>query len=652
MRRLFKQISSIHIPDSVIKILGFIAPFLTIWYIAVFVIIATIRLMYPFELEWIEGAYVDQTLRIAQGYFPYSPPNIYLIPISKTPVFFYLSAGLIKVLGVGFLAPRLVSIIATIGICGLLLWAVKLESRSWVPGITAAGIYVASYRMSGAWMDLAKTDSLFLFFLVAAFIIGQRAQRWPGWLLSGVLFVLALFTKQLALPIIVALAVVSLVVRRGRNWVQWLTICVFGVGLFFGLDYFSRGWFSFYTFETSITHTRISDIGLFWKKILPVMWPAFILALFYTWSVFRRSRLYKLELIPKDWENLAFGWVLVITSWSIFLKVWTYDNGLMIASLGIALLSGFGLAEVYRHSTNEHEARAGNVGLAVCLLLAIAQFVYLAYNPVEQLPTRLDKAAAEAFVQKIEQLPGEVLVFNHGFYSHLAGKQTYLHSAPLSDVLGAEIPKGNRETYQRQQMVIDMFDQAISSQYFDWIILDNPDTSWTPYYLFVDDITPEGDSLIPATGAPARPASLTVKNPVGRGGEMPVVEQTYNFLFSNGWSRPDEGGRWALDPRAELEIFLERGEYTLSMTIEPKCIDQHLVVEKMDVGWNDQNLGEVSFHSCEAQSIRFDLPRRLIRKTANSLWFQFEKVPDGQLTRDLTEKNEALVEFKSLAFLP
>ena len=168
MRRLFKQISSIHIPDSVIKILGFIAPFLTIWYIAVFVIIATIRLMYPFELEWIEGAYVDQTLRIAQGYFPYSPPNIYLIPISKTPVFFYLSAGLIKVLGVGFLAPRLVSIIATIGICGLLLWAVKLESRSWVPGITASGIYVASYRMSGAWMDLAKTDSLFLFFLVAA----------------------------------------------------------------------------------------------------------------------------------------------------------------------------------------------------------------------------------------------------------------------------------------------------------------------------------------------------------------------------------------------------------------------------------------------------------------------------------------------------
>lgn len=651
MRSPFKQISSIHIPDLVIKILGFIVPFLSIWYIAVFVIIAAIRLMYPFELEWIEGAYVDQTLRIAQGYFPYSPPNIYLIPISKTPVFFYLSAGLIKVLGVGFLAPRLVSIIATIGICGLLLWAVKLESRSWVPGITAAGIYIASYRMSGAWMDLAKTDSLFLFFLVAAFIIGQRARRWPGWLLSGVLFVLAFFTKQLALPIIVALAVVSLVVQRGRNWVQWLTICVFGVGLFFGLDYFSQGWFSFYTFETSITHTRISDIGLFWKKILPIMWPAFILAIFYTLSVFRRSRLYKLELIPKDWESLAFGWVLVITSWSIFLKVWTYDNGLMMASLGIALLSGFGLADVYRRSTNEHEEYAGNVGLTVCLLLAIAQFVYLVYNPVEQLPTRQDKAAAEAFVQKIEQLPGEVLVFNHGFYSHLAGKQTYLHSAPFSDVLGAEIPKTNQETYQRQQIVIDMFDQAISSQYFDWIVLDNPDTSWTPYYLFVDDITPEGDSLIPATGAPARPASLTVKNPVCQGGQLPLSDKTYDFLFSNGWSMLAEGGRWALDPRAELEIFLERGDYTLSMTVEPKCEGQQLLVEKVVVGWNDQNLGDVIFHSCEPQSVRFDLPKKLIRKNANNLWFQFERTPAEQVSSEVTEENEELVKFISLAFL-
>jgi 4-amino-4-deoxy-L-arabinose transferase-like glycosyltransferase len=106
--------------------------------------------------------------------FPVWSPNIYLIPIAKTPVFYYLSALAMKLLGVGFLAPRLVSILATIGILGLIIWLVKMESPSWVPGILAAGIYVASYRVSGAWMDLAKTDSLFLFFILAAFVIGQR----------------------------------------------------------------------------------------------------------------------------------------------------------------------------------------------------------------------------------------------------------------------------------------------------------------------------------------------------------------------------------------------------------------------------------------------------------------------------------------------
>ena len=126
MQNLFRTVNMIHFPDSIIRILVLILSFLAFGYALVFLVVATMRLMYPFELEWIEGAYVDQALRIAQGHFPYSPPNIFLIPISKTPIFFYLSAGLMKVLGTGFLAPRLISILSTIGTCGLLLWAVKI----------------------------------------------------------------------------------------------------------------------------------------------------------------------------------------------------------------------------------------------------------------------------------------------------------------------------------------------------------------------------------------------------------------------------------------------------------------------------------------------------------------------------------------------
>jgi hypothetical protein len=138
---------------------------------------------------------------------------------------------------------------------------------------------------------------------------------------------------------------------------------------------------------------------------------------------------------------------------------------------------------------------------------------------------------------------------------------------------------------------------------------------------------------------------------VSRGGELPLADMTYDFLFSSGWSLPEGGGRWASDPRAELEIFLERGDYTLSMTVEPKCEGRHLLVEKVVVGWNDQNLGDVIFHSCEPQSVRFDLSKKFIRKNANSLWFQFERTPAEQVSSEVTEENEALVKFKSLAFL-
>lgn len=322
-----------------------------------------------------------------------------------------------------------------------------------------------------------------------------------------------------------------------------------------------------------------------------------------------------------------------------------------MAALGMALLSGLGLAELEQRFLPVTTAQTGNAGHAAALLLGIIQLAILLYNPVEQIPAQKDKAAGEAFVGRLEQLFGEVLVFNHGFYSRLAGKQAYLHSAPFSDVLGANIPKTDIENYQRRQAVIDMFDQTIADQYFNWIILDDPNTSWTPYYLFFEDITPQGNALTPVTGASARPASLTVKNPVARGGEMPLTDPTFDFVFSQGWLKLDDG-RWAMGPRAELELFLERERYELEITVKPNCKNDHSRVEKMIFGWNEHHLGAVQFNSCESQSINVDLPKKLIRKNANNLWFEFEGVNDEQSASEPEAMAQALVEFKTIAFIP
>ena len=45
----------------------------------------------------------------------------------------------------------------------------RLNRASRTAGLVAAGLYAASYRFSGAWMDIARADSLFLFLILGAF---------------------------------------------------------------------------------------------------------------------------------------------------------------------------------------------------------------------------------------------------------------------------------------------------------------------------------------------------------------------------------------------------------------------------------------------------------------------------------------------------
>jgi 4-amino-4-deoxy-L-arabinose transferase-like glycosyltransferase len=108
--------------------------------VILFVALAVIRLSYPYELEWIEGAYVDQVNWIVQGHALYREPTTAFIPLNKTPLYFYLAAPVMRLLGAGFAAPRLVSVLATLG-CFLLLFQLAAEETGRpLPGVVAAGL--------------------------------------------------------------------------------------------------------------------------------------------------------------------------------------------------------------------------------------------------------------------------------------------------------------------------------------------------------------------------------------------------------------------------------------------------------------------------------------------------------------------------------
>ena len=590
-------------------------------YSLLFIGLAGLRLGYPFELEWIEGAAVDALRRILAGHSLYGPPDIHFVPLVYNPVYFYVSAALMKVIGVGFVAPRLISIISGLGSLLLLMLIVRLETPSGVAGGLAAGFYAASFHVTGAWLDLAKPDSLFLFLALAAFYVQRRSVSWRGLVVSGALYVLAFYTKQNALPIILITLAATLVASAGQSWPQAITIASLGLLLFVGLNLSSQGWYAFYTLDMLTYHERAAGLWLFWAGFLPRLWPALLISALYLVISLRAGAWHSTQRSAFI-QNTSFSLALILTSWSVFLQRWTFDNGFMPACLGVALLSGLGYARVQAWASRaaDHWRHLGLSTLALSLL----QFGGLAYDPARQLPTAQDRAAGERFVALVAGLPGEVLIAEHGYYGALAGKPTYLHASAYADAAGlGALPPRTEDNRLRREQVTQVFELAKAYQVFDWVILDEPGASWLPYYFYQRPILNEPGVLNPVTGHQVRPESVLIKNPVAWGGEFPLHDPAYAFLLTEGWGAVEDWGRWTVGQRAEVQIALSQGSpYRLVIKAFPAC-DSPPTPLSVTVGWNQATLGEARLTDCADREIMVNLPDQEIVGGLNTFWFQF-----------------------------
>ena len=63
-------------------------------------------MFYPYQLEWMEGAGLVQVRHLLAGKTFYVPPSIDFIPLIYPPLYFYASAIITKLIGLGFGALR------------------------------------------------------------------------------------------------------------------------------------------------------------------------------------------------------------------------------------------------------------------------------------------------------------------------------------------------------------------------------------------------------------------------------------------------------------------------------------------------------------------------------------------------------------------
>lgn len=399
---------------------------LSVVFVVALFAVAFARLGYRYELEWMGGAFADHVDRVLRGLPIYVEPTLDFVPFLYTPLFFWFSAGLARVVGEGFVPLRLTSILATCGTLLLLLLVVRRTTGRWLPAIVAVGLWAACYDLVDSWYDTSRADSLFVFFLLASLALLLRGGGARSAALAGVLLTLAYFSKQTALLLAVPFAVATGLRGPRRGLVFASTFALVCGTAVLVVDWLHDGWFTFYTWTLPRRHEYIEQplYDFFRRDVVP-LYPTVLLGMWllidHWWHGRRRAAL-----------AFAAWWLgLMAAGISSRMHVGGAENVLMPTFLGLCLAAGLALGAA------ADGARPRLAG-AVSLLLA-AQLALLVYDPRPYVPTAADEDAGDRLVRILRETEGEVMVPLHGYLPKLAGKRGSAHAMAMLDVVrGAE----------------------------------------------------------------------------------------------------------------------------------------------------------------------------------------------------------------------
>jgi 4-amino-4-deoxy-L-arabinose transferase-like glycosyltransferase len=149
---------------------------------------------------------LDHVHRVLAGQPIYPKPSSDFVATMYTPGYYYVSAAVAWMIGEGFVAPRLVSLVSSLAICALVFHAVRRETSDLYAASVSAFLLAATFRAAGSRFDLARPDSLCLALWLAAAVRPRFATRPRHDLVAGALLSASILTKQTALLLALPLA--------------------------------------------------------------------------------------------------------------------------------------------------------------------------------------------------------------------------------------------------------------------------------------------------------------------------------------------------------------------------------------------------------------------------------------------------------------
>jgi hypothetical protein len=432
---------------SHLPFLPFIA--LSVWVFVALARVFRLRLGYPLDLEWMEGGVLMHALRLGRGQPLYAEPSVDFVSFLYTPLYPAVLCVLSKVLGLSYVLGRAVSILAFAGALGFLVAAVRgvaqqFESDELSPVATTAGLLGAAavclaFPLCGAFYDLVRCDSLWLFFVSAGLYHCSPGRSLSRIVIGALLLVLAFFTKQTAAPFMVAAAVLVPLtsgIRRGLVF----TAVAFGsttAAVLVGQQ-LTGGWLWIYIYRLHQSHETV--LGRIWPEtprvlldygfvlLLPVAGCLLLVAL--------RRRLSRRLLY---WAAMAATGVATAAVSSA--TQGAYDNAYIPAVYFGALLSAACVVEISAlaaglGASTDRGVWLGSLRIYSLLGLALlsAHAVTRWLDPSSLVPSAQDRAEARRLLAFLSEQGPEILVPAHPFYSVLAGGRGHFHVMGLNDV--------------------------------------------------------------------------------------------------------------------------------------------------------------------------------------------------------------------------
>ncbi len=478
-------------------------------YIVVYLVLVFFRIQYPFELEWTEGGSLHQVTRILSGQKLYVSPSLEFVPFIYTPLYFYISAFISKIIGGGFIPLRLVSFIASLGCFLIIFLIVKQETKSNFFAILASCLFSATFQISGAFFDIARVDSLFLFFLLTALYLIKFKDSSKAYILVGVFISLSFLTKQTALFLAAPITLYCILTNWRRSFLFIGTICVIVGASTLILDYIHHGWYSYFVFELPVQHSvNTQMLILFWIADLINPLPiALIASIFYIYTQFSKSN-------KKNWLFYSIITIGVLgLSWMARLNRGGYPNALLPAYAIISILFGLAAHTAFQFIQPVSKGKQKLAEMSI-YLVCIGQFFMLFYNPLQHIPTHDDLEAGRKLVNTIQQIKGDVLVPCHAYLPVLAGKGWYADESAFAELVGMF----GGESREEGKKIMNELSQAIKEKRFDAIILNAPNDPWLilfrekveKYYSIKQPAFDNKTAFWPVTGRKARPEFIYV----------------------------------------------------------------------------------------------------------------------------------------------